>query len=261
MNFAYPDRKVTALSVDQPTVSLGNAPLLQARNSAAFWAATGKARGDRLVHRPGYLAVVGGRRAGTRVLIQEPDLDGTEIDEITSLVRQAEGSVDLEDPYSATDLGHLGLRSWQMPVMARRPGPAAPPELDVVRAVDPDSLTAAERIVIDSFGLARFQPSRPGDLFPPGLVEREDAVVHLALVDTQPAGACITMFADGVGSHYWVGTADAFRSRGIGRAVMLASIADLQHHPLTLTASRLGRPLYESLGYTAAGMSTWYSST
>jgi hypothetical protein len=235
-----------------------NAPLLQARNSAAFWAATGKARGDRLVHRPGYLAVVGGPRAGTRILIQEPALD---VDEITSLVRQAEGPVDIEDPYSATGLDHLGLRSWQMPVMVRVPGPAAPPGLDVVRALDPDDLVAAERIVIDSFGLSRFQPHRPGDLFPPELVEQADVVVHLAMVDDQPAGACITMSDDGVGSHYWVGTTETFRSRGVGRAVMLASIGDLQHQPLTLTSSRLGRPLYESLGYVVAGMSTWYSST
>ncbi len=241
------------------TVSLDDAPLLQARNSAAFWAATGKARGEQVVHRPGYLATVGGPRAGTRVLIQEPGLGAEEVDEITSLVREAAGPVDVEDPYSATDLGHLGLRSWQMPVMVRPPGPVASAGLVVVRAVDHDSLSAAERIVIDSFGLARFQPHRPGDLFPPALLE--DGDVYLALVDDEPAGACITVFADGVGSHYWVGTTDAFRSRGVGRAVMLASMAPLGDRPLTLTASRLGRPLYESLGYAVAGMSTWYSST
>ncbi|GAB1510027.1 GNAT family N-acetyltransferase [Actinophytocola sp. KF-1] len=249
------------MTADRPTVSLDDAPLLQARNSAAFWAATGTARGDRVVRARGYLAVVGGARNGTRVLIQEPDLDAAEIAEITALVRQAAGPVDLEDPYSATDLGLLGLRDWQMPVMLREPGPAPAPALDVVRALDEADLVAAERIVIDSFGLTRFQPPRPGDLFPPGLVERGDAAVHLALVDAQPAGACVSLLADGVGSHYWVGTTEAFRSRGVGRAVMLASIQQLRDHRLTLTASRLGRPLYESLGYAVAGMSTWYSST
>ena len=249
------------MTTDQRTVSLDDAPLLQARNSAAFWAATGRARGDRVVSGRGYLAVVGGARAGTRVLVQEPDLDGEEIAEITSLVRESAGPVDLEDPFSANDLGHLGLRSWQMPVMLRLPGPVESPALDVVPALDAESLATAERIVIDSFGLSRFQPPRPGDLFPPGLVEDGDAAVHLAIVDAQPAGACIRMLADGVGSHYWVGTSEAFRSRGVGRAVMLASMADLQDRPLTLTASRLGRPLYESLGYTVGGMSTWYSST
>lgn len=243
---------------DTEAVSVDNIPLLQARNSAAYWAATGEARGNTLVRRPGYLAVVGGGRAGTRVLIQEPGLAADEVDELTSLVRETEGPVDLEDPYSATDLAHLGLRNWQMPVMWRAPGPAAPPDLDVVRAVDPDDLIAAERIVIESFGLARFQPPSPGDLFPPGLVERDDVDVYLALVDDQPAGACVTMSADGIGSHYWVGTTETFRSRGVGRAVMLGSLLD---QPLTLTASRLGRPLYESLGYVEAGMSTWYSST
>jgi hypothetical protein len=30
--------------------------------------------------------------------------------------------------------------------------------------------------------------------------------------------------------------------------------------PVTLTASRAGRPLYESLGFTAAAPSTWWSA-
>lgn len=259
-----PDTKVScsdAMKADQSTASRDDASLRQAWHSGAYWAATGQARGDRVIHRPGYVAVVGGPRAGTRILIQEPKLDVAEVEEITSLARQSVGPVDLEDPYSATDLGHLGLRSWQMPVMTRSPGPAAPPGLDVVRVDDPDSLAAAERVVIDSFGLTRFQPPRPGDLFPPALLERGDATVYLALIDDEPAGACITVVADGIGGHYWVGTNDAFRSRGVGRAVMLASLADLRNLPLTLTASRLGRPLYESLGYAVAGMSTWYSST
>lgn len=67
--------------------------------------------------------------------------------------------------------------------------------------------------------------------------------------------------ANGFGSHYWVGTAEAFRSRGVGRAVMLGSLAPLSHLPFTLTASKLGRPLYESLGFTEASPSTWWSSS
>jgi hypothetical protein len=52
----------------------------------------------------------------------------------------------------------------------------------------------------------------------------------------------------------------AGRSRGVGRAVMLGSLAQLADLPVTLTASRLGRALYESLGFTAAADSTWWAS-
>jgi hypothetical protein len=46
----------------------------------------------------------------------------------------------------------------------------------------------------------------------------------------------------------------------VGRAVMVGSLADLVDVPVTLTASRLGRPLYESLGFAAASPATWWSS-
>jgi hypothetical protein len=41
---------------------------------------------------------------------------------------------------------------------------------------------------------------------------------------------------------------------------MLGSLADLVELPVTLTASRLGKPLYESIGFTAAALSTWLST-
>jgi hypothetical protein len=43
-------------------------------------------------------------------------------------------------------------------------------------------------------------------------------------------------------------------------AVLLGSLAPLADLPVTFTASRLGRPLYESLACTAAADSTWWSS-
>lgn len=74
------------------------------------------------------------------------------------------------------------------------------------------------------------------------------------------AGACGTVLHDGYGSHSWVGTPPRFRSRGVGRAVMLGSLAHLTGVPGTLTASRPGRPRYESIGCTAAATATRWSS-
>lgn len=243
------------------SVLLDEAPRRQARNSAAFWAATARSRGHAVVRRRGFLAVVGDERAGLRFLIQEPALGASEVAELSDLARAAAGPVDVEDPFSATDLGHLGLRSWQMPVMLRRPAPVAAPELEVARVRDADDLSAAERAVIAGFELARFEPYRGGEMFPPSLIEQPGVQVFVVRLDGAVAGACVTVVADGFGSHYWVGTPPGFRSRGVGRAVMLGSLAPLAGLPVTLTASRLGRPLYESLGFTVAANSTWWSST
>ncbi|GAA4469150.1 GNAT family N-acetyltransferase [Phytohabitans houttuyneae] len=241
--------------------ALAEAPLLQARNSAAFWAATGRARGHEVLRRPGFLAVAGDDRAGLRILIQEPKLGGDELAEITELARGAAGPVDVEDPFSATDLTHLNLRSWQMPVMLRQPGPVAEPAMSVRRVRTEDDLRAAERAVIDGFELTRFEPYRGGEMFPMALLTQPGVDVFVAHLDGEIAGAAVTVVANGIASHYWVGTPPAFRSRGVGRAVMLGSLAPLTGLPVTLTASRLGKPLYESLGYTVAAPSTWWSST
>lgn len=242
------------------TAALKDAPSLQARNSAAFWAATGRSRGHDVIRRRGYLAVAGDARAGLRVLIQEPDLTADEVAEIDALAAGAAGPVDMEDPFRATDLRHLGMRSWQMPVMLRLPSPVAAPSIEVARVRDDADLHAAERAVIESFGLARFEPHRGGELFPKPLLDEPGVEVFVARLEGEVAGACVTVAANGFGSHYWVGTTEAFRSRGVGRAVMLGSLVPLALVPVTLTASKLGRQLYESLGFTTASPSTWWSS-
>ncbi|MFE0044561.1 GNAT family N-acetyltransferase [Streptomyces albireticuli] len=244
---------------DHPAAFDGVA-IRQARNSAAFWAATGDSRGHEVIRRRGFLAVLGGERAGTRILLQESDLDVHELAELTELAGRSTGPVDIEDPFSSTDLSPLDMRSWQMPIMVRPSGPVAAPAMEVIRVQRARELETAERIVIDGFELTRFTPCRPGEMFPAALIEQPGVDVFLAVLDGEAVGAAVTVVHDGSGSHYWVGTPSASRSRGAGRAVMLGSLAPMADLPVTLTASRLGRPLYESLGFTAVTSSTWWSS-
>jgi hypothetical protein len=213
-----------------------------------------------VIRRAGFLAVAGDERAGLRILLQQPGLAADELAEIAELAHRAPGPVDAEDPFSATELSHLGLRSWQMPVMLRPPGPVARPAMDVIRVRHQEDLHAAERAVIAGFELTRFEPYRGGEMFPMALLEEPGVDVFVARLDGEVAGACVTVVDNGFGSHYWVGTPSKFRSRGVGRAVMLGSLAPLVALPVTLTASRLGTPLYESLGFTSAAPSTWWSS-
>lgn len=244
-----------------PNPSLADAPRLQARNSAAFWAATGRSRGHEVIARRGFLAVLGDERAGLRVLVQEPDLNADELAEIADLVGKAAGPIDMEDPFSTTDLARFGVGSWQMPVMLRLPGAVEAPAVAVQQVGDDADLEGAERAVIESFGLNRFEPYRPGEMFPKALLDEPGVAVFVARVDGVVAGACVTVAANGFASHYWVGTTEAARSRGIGRAVMLGSLAPLAEVPVTLTASKLGVPLYEKLGFAIAAPSTWWSSS
>ncbi|MDA1361847.1 GNAT family N-acetyltransferase [Glycomyces luteolus] len=175
--------------------------------------------------------------------------------------RGAVGPVDMEDPFSATELGHLGMGSWQMPVMLRQPGAVDAPSVAVQRVSEEADLYGAERAVIESFGLDRFEPRKPGELFPVSLLDEPGVAIFVARVDGTVAGACVTVTANGFASHYWVGTTEAARSRGIGRAVMLGSLAPLSQVPVTLTASKLGLPLYEKLGFAEAASATWWSSS
>lgn len=244
---------------DHPA-AFDDAAIRQARNSAALWAATGNSRGHEVIRRRSFLAVLGGKRAGTRILLQEPDPDAHELAELTELAGRTTGPVDVEDPFSSTDLSHLGMRNWQMPIMVRPPGSVPAPAMEVIRAQRTHELRAAEQIVIEGFELTRFTPYRPGEMFPTTLIEQPGVDVFLAVLDGEAVGAGVTLVHDGSGSHYWVGTPSAHRSRGAGRAVMLGSLAPMAHLPVTLTASRLGRPLYESLGYTAVTSSTWWSA-
>ncbi|MEU1811801.1 GNAT family N-acetyltransferase [Micromonospora aurantiaca (nom. illeg.)] len=82
----------------------------------------------------------------------------------------------------------------------------------------------------------------------------------IASLGGEITGACVTVVDGGFGSHYCVVTLPAFHSRGVGRALMLAPLAPLADLPLTLTASRLGTALYESLGFIATSTSAWWSS-
>lgn len=63
----------------------------------------------------------------------------------------------------------------------------------------------------------------------------------------------------------WVGTDQAYRRRGIGRAVTLAATNaafDLGAHLVALQASPMGLPLYEKLGYrTVTGYEVWLPPT
>ncbi|GAA2414506.1 GNAT family N-acetyltransferase [Nonomuraea africana] len=232
-------------------------------NAAAFWRVLADVRGYELVERPGFLGVQGDERSGLRIVLLSPSPDEDDVAELTGLAKGwSRGSVLVEDALGSVDMSGIGLTPRQLPVMIRRPGDALPPPaLEVIKVEREEQLGSAERIVVDGFPLPGFQPYRPGQVFPARVLEREGIELYLVAMDGELGGACVTVVDGGVGGLYWVTTLPEFRSRGIGRALMHAVLGGrLKELPVTLTAARAGKPLYDSLGFATITQSTWWSA-
>ena len=237
-----------------------SSPHLAVRNAAGLWTALGESRGHDVLRRTGFLAVGGHGRSHLRILVLGPDPAPDDLAEITDLVRRRPATgVVVEDAFGTLDLSALGLTARRLPVMIRRSGAPLPPStLEVTRVERDDQLELAERVVVQDFPLAEFQPHRPGEVFPAAMLRRDDVVLHLVAREGEPAGACLVVLADGCCGLYWVTTVERHRSRGVGRQLMHAVLADLPELPITLTAARAGKPLYDSLGFAPVVEANWW---
>ncbi|WP_432991415.1 GNAT family N-acetyltransferase [Dactylosporangium sp. CA-233914] len=226
---------------------------LAARNTAVFWARVAQARGYAVARGDGWAAVTGDARMGRRV-VTVGEADPAAVRELA--VRP--GRVAVEDAFGGVDLGAEGFTSRQLPVMIRYPGaPVGEPRVPVRRVAAGEDLRTAERLVVEGFDLVHFQPYEPGVVFPDALLE--DTEVYLAHLDGAPAGACLAVPQDEVVGVYWVTSMPEFRSRGVGRSLMHALLRRFDDRPMVLTASRAGRPLYESLAFATVADANWWT--
>jgi GNAT superfamily N-acetyltransferase len=229
-------------------------------NAAALWTALAEVRGHELARRPGFIAMTGDERSGARIVLLTPDADPAEVTEAAGSARhRSGGAVMVEDPFGTVDAAGLGLTPRQLPVMTRAGGTdAAPLTVTVTRVRRADELALVERIVVAGFPLDSFQPHRRGEAFPAGLLDYPGVALFLASRDGTPAGACLTIVDGTVGGVYWVTTLPEHRSRGVGRALMHEVLGHLNGMPVTLTAARAGKPLYDSLGFHTLADATWW---
>ncbi|MDQ7805105.1 GNAT family N-acetyltransferase [Amycolatopsis sp. A133] len=221
-------------------------------NAIALWTTLARARGDDVFHHPAFTAIDGRR---FRIMLRTDAPDAAAVADLTELARARRGdgrAVVVEDPFRVLDLGALGMTAGQLPVMVREPGPAPAPD-GVERVETPAELAGAEDVVVHGFPLEEYQPYRPGTVFPPGLLDQATAFFRKGT-----AGACLAMAHGGVGGVYWVTTMPEHRSRGIGRELMHAVLRHFDDLPVTLTASRSGRPLYDKLGFATLGDANWW---
>lgn len=236
-----------------------DALVLASSNAAAFWTVLAEARGYQLTRRPGYLAIHGTERYGLRIMVLSPDLSAADRAELQQTVsRHPSGPIMVEDPFGTVSVD--GLTARTLPVMIREPAPVPGPPVDrvITKVSTKEDLATAERIVVEGFTLDNFQPYRPGEVFPPALLDHD--AVEVFLLGT--AGASFTIVDRGAGRPvvgvYWVTTLPEHRSRGVGRALMLAALNRYADLPMTLTASRAGKPLYDSLGFTTVTEAVWW---
>ncbi len=194
---------------------------------------------------------------GTRIILREPPSVNT-LAKISQLA--PEHSVVVEDVFTGPDAAPLTptARIRRMPVMNRSPGPAEPPTAQVIEVRDPDMLAEAERVVVDGFPFPHKQPWTRGQALPPAVLDLPGWRVWLAYWRGDPAAAAYTCDDGDATGVYWLATLPAHRNHGLARAVMTTAIAARPEHEVTLVATEAGRPLYESLGFTAVAMASWH---
>jgi len=235
-------------------------------NAEALWHAFAAARGHSVVDEPAWLVVdAGSDVGGTRVILRRAVVGGADLTALNRLVESASRPVCVEDPFGAIDLRAQGLAPGSLSVMGAGPLIAAAiPNADradiVVRLVQgTQDLLDVDRIVVDGFPLATYQPYKPGCMLPPGLLNLPHVSVFVAELLGVPAGACMTVKdAHGVGGVYWVTVLPAHRSVGIGWALMSAAMRGLVGMPMVLSATVQGEPLYRKLGFERSLVSTYW---
>ena len=244
-------------------------------NSEALWRALAAARGHRVIDEPAWLAVDAGQDiGGTRVILRRPVRGAVQRASLNRLVESVSRPVVVEDPFASDDLNAPGWVPRALSVMGAGPftKEAIPPEAVpteehpgvIVRRVNGDEqrLLEADRIVVEGFPQASYQPYRPGRLLPAGLLKMPHIEVFVADFLGVPSGACMTVKdTHGVGDVYWVTVLPEHRHAGIGRALMLAAMRELAGLPMVLCATPMGAPLYRSLGFETAVESTYWQAS
>ncbi|HWB69017.1 MAG TPA: GNAT family N-acetyltransferase [Solirubrobacterales bacterium] len=80
----------------------------------------------------------------------------------------------------------------------------------------------------------------------------ESVAAFIAYMDGEPVSIAMTIVSHGVAGIYWVGSLEAARGMGLGRAVTSAATNagfELGAEVASLQASPMGRPIYEAMGY------------
>ena len=171
------------------------------------------------------------------------------------------GGYELWSIWPTPDLTAYGFERVPSPGMVRSAGgkaPPLPPELEVVEALDASTIGEVNEVLISGFAI----PMRPEELFDERMLGEPGYRIWLGRVDGRPVSTATAYVSDGFVGVYGVATIPEARRRGYGEALTWAATLCVPDLPVTLQASDMGQPLYESMGYrTVVEFSEWEKPT
>lgn len=127
--------------------------------------------------------------------------------------------------------------------------PECPPELEIRLVVGDSELEDFQNTAELGFGMPF---SLPQHLASPRFRDHPAVSMFVGYVNGRPASTSCLITTGSVAGVYWVSTLEGFRGRGIGAAISAHAIRigqSLGCDMATLQASRMGRPVYERMGF------------
>ncbi|HVX18239.1 MAG TPA: GNAT family N-acetyltransferase [Acidimicrobiales bacterium] len=194
------------------------------------------------------------------VLSAEPDWNSVlaRVDEVVPRPAPALVITSAMEP----DLAPSGFQAiGRPPLMVRPAGPSEhtiPAELTITEVVDEAGLETFEHTLVDAYPEPLMQPYRWGE-FNDARVLGGPTHFFTGYVAGRPVATAAGHVAAGVNLVEFVATMPDARGRGYGEAVTWAATSADPTLPAVLTASDLGRPVYERMGYLAVSRwSLWF---
>lgn len=159
---------------------------------------------------------------------------------------------DLDPAAEALVAGHGFELAEPHPGMSLKPIPLlpeCPPELEIRLVVGDSELEDFQNTAELGFGMPFTLPQH---LASPRFRDHPAVSMFVGYVDGRPASTSCLITTGSVAGVYWVSTLEGFRGRGIGAAISAHAIRvgqSLGCDMATLQASRMGRPVYERMGF------------
>ena len=167
----------------------------------------------------------------------------------------------VNDPWATLDLEPYGFTRWiTLPFMLRAPGgsPGSRSGLEIRAVRSKSEMETFVRTLVEGFGISELTDLPSSRIMDERVLAAGAMRCWIAFADGQPVGTSVAYVSDGIVGVYLVSVVPRARRQGLGEALTwLAALAD-SAAPSTLQASKLGRPVYERMGYvTALECQTW----
>jgi GNAT superfamily N-acetyltransferase len=174
---------------------------------------------------------------------------------------RGQGEADLEAAAERAGLSSIAQSAW-MAREAPLPEAALPPGVRIELVEDAAGIEAAKQVNRAAYVDVGFSPEDADAIYGvPARALGPQLITAVAYRGEQPLATAMALLTPGVAGIYWVGTDPAARRKGLGAACTtavhnagLAAGARLS----ALHATRMGEPLYASLGYRTISFHRWY---